>query len=99
MFVPIAFVIQTDVEYHDIFREIMLQLFESIRKPAEGKGKNGIKMSLEARRKIAWTDFLAHIAWLKTIPCPTFNTRFNIEFFNKTLVIDEGPFYKIPDSN
>jgi hypothetical protein len=56
-------------------------------------------MSFEARRKIAWADFLAHIAWLKTIPCPTFNTTFNIEFFNKTLVINEGPFYKIPDSN
>lgn len=77
----------------------MLQLFESIRKPADGKDNKGIKMSLEARRKISWADFLAHIAWLKTIPCPTFNTTFKIEFFNKTLVINEGPFYMIPDSN
>ena len=32
-FAPIAFVIQTEVEHHDIFKEILLSLFESIRKP------------------------------------------------------------------
>lgn len=34
-FAPIAFVIQTEVEHHDIFKEVLLGLFESIRKPAE----------------------------------------------------------------
>ena len=33
MFVPVAFVIATEVEYHDIFRELMLDLFENIRSP------------------------------------------------------------------
>jgi len=33
-FAPIAFVIQTEVEHHDIFKEVMLMLFESIRSPA-----------------------------------------------------------------
>lgn len=101
VYIPIAFVMQTDVEYHDVFREIMIQLFESIRNPANGKDKDGnkIEMSFEARAKIAFADFIAHTAFLKTIPCPTFNTTYHIEFFNKTLVIDNGPFYQIPDSN
>jgi len=33
MFVPVALVIATEVEYHDIFRELMLDLFENIRNP------------------------------------------------------------------
>ena len=32
-FAPIAFIIQTEVEHHDIFKEILLLLFESIRQP------------------------------------------------------------------
>lgn len=32
-FVPFAFVISTEIENHDIFREILVQLFESIRVP------------------------------------------------------------------
>lgn len=41
MFIPNAMVIQTEIEQHDIFRELMLDLFESIRVPAEGKDKQG----------------------------------------------------------
>lgn len=80
MLIPIAFVIQTETEYHDIFREMLVQLFESIRLPFEGKDKNGndIDLSFENRRKLAFADFLAHLAFLKTIPCPSFNTKYNI---------------------
>lgn len=33
LYVPIAFVISTDIENHDIFRDILIELFESIRIP------------------------------------------------------------------
>lgn len=56
-------------------------------------------MSFESRRKLAFADFLSHIAFLKTIPCPSFNTKYNIQLLNKTLVIEEGKFNGIPDSN
>ena len=94
IYVPVAFVIQTEVEYHDIFREVLLDLFESIRAP-----KIGLNLDIENRRDISFADFIAHIAFLKTIPCPTFNQKYNIEFFNKTLIVDEGALDEIPDHN
>jgi hypothetical protein len=33
VYAPVAMVIQTEVEHHDIFREILIQLFEHIRSP------------------------------------------------------------------
>jgi hypothetical protein len=32
-YVPMCYIIQTECEFHDIFREILVLLFESIRKP------------------------------------------------------------------
>lgn len=32
---------------------------------------------------------LAHIAYLKTIPCPSFNSRHQICFYKKMVIIDE----------
>lgn len=100
-FVPNAMVIQTDIEHHDIFRELMLDLFESIRVPSEGKDKQGnvVKMSFEERRLASFAEFIARIAFLKTIPCPTFNTEYNIQFFSKTLSIKEQSFATIPNTN
>lgn len=34
-YVPVSFVIQTEIENHDIFRDILQALFESIRSPQE----------------------------------------------------------------
>ena len=79
--------IRTDVEHHDIFKEIMILLFESIRRPKSITGNRSDDL------KLAYAEFLAHLAFLATIPCPTFNTKFNIEFFNKTLIIEE-PSYR-----
>ena len=42
---------------------------------------------------------IAHIAFLKTIPCPTFNSRLQIEFYNKTVIIDEQHYINIPHRN
>lgn len=33
LFAPMALVISTEIEHHDIFRDILIELFESIRKP------------------------------------------------------------------
>jgi len=32
-YIPVAFCIETETEYHDVFREILLSLFEMIRVP------------------------------------------------------------------
>ena len=42
---------------------------------------------------------IAHIAFLKTIPCPTFNSRLQVEFYNKTVIIDEQHYINIPHRN
>ena len=34
-----------------------------------------------------------------SIPCPTFNTRYHIEFFGKTLTVSEPNYDEIPDKN
>jgi hypothetical protein len=36
---------------------------------------------------------------LKTIPVPTFNTTYNIEFLGRTLKINEGVFNDVPNKN
>ena len=92
-YVPVAFVIETEIENHDIFRDILTLLFESIRVPEIATQKR------EDDRKLAFADFLAHIAFLKTVPPPCFDMRYNIEFFTKTLIIDELPFHNIPNKN
>lgn len=86
---PFAFVISTEIENHDIFREILVQLFESIRVPPPLHDENLIKNTSLDKQRIAFADFLAHIAFLKTIPCPSFNTKYNIEFFSRTLIMEE----------
>ncbi len=91
--------ISTEIENHDIFREILVQLFESIRCPSDLADENLIKNSFLDKQKIAFADFLAHIAFLKTVPCPSFNTKYNIEFFSKTLIMEEQQFFAIPNRN
>lgn len=56
-------------------------------------------MSFEERRLASFAEFIARIAFLKTIPCPTFNTTYNIRFFSKTLSIKEQSFAMIPNTN
>ena len=34
-YVPVALVLETETEYHDVFRQIMLALFDLIRVPCE----------------------------------------------------------------
>lgn len=92
-FAPIAFVIQTEVEHHDIFKEVMLKLFESIRIPMVVTGDE------QKDQQLAFAEFLAHLAFLVSIPCPTFNTRFHIEFLGKTLTLTEPNFDEVPDKN
>jgi len=50
-------------------------------------------------QKLAFAEFISHLAFLKTIPCPSFNTIYNIKFFNMPLQIVERPFNEIPNKN
>lgn len=93
MYVPIAFVICTEIENHDIFRAILQELLESIRIPKEVSNKP------DENKFLAFADLISHIAFLKTIPCPTFNAKLMIEFYNKTVEITEKDYRKIPHRN
>lgn len=58
-YVPFAFVIVTEIENHDIFKEVLFQLFKSLIKPN----------NFTDYKIFAQADFIAHIAFLNTIPC------------------------------
>mmetsp|Transcript_7350 Transcript_7350/g.6583 ORF Transcript_7350/g.6583 Transcript_7350/m.6583 type:complete len:92 (-) Transcript_7350:99-374(-) len=45
---------------------------------------------------IAYADMISHLAFLKTLPSPTFNTIYNLHFLNQTIVIKENAFDQIP---
>ena len=68
-------------------------MFESIWNP-ESITNNKLQDKL-----LAFADMLTHLAYLKTIPCPSFNTAANIEFYKKTILLEEMSFYSIPNRN
>ena len=92
-FAPIAFILVSEVEHHDIFKEILKLLFKSISKPMKVTNNDF------DNRELAFADFLSHLAFLSSIPCPTFNTRYHVEFFKKTLTFQEPYYDEIPDKN
>ena len=50
-------------------------------------------------RNLVYADFLAHIAFIASLPCPSFNTDFEIEFLSSKITISEPMYDKIPDKN
>jgi len=86
-------VISTQVENHDIFRDILLELYESIRTPENTTNK------VLQDKKLAFADLLAHVAYLRTLPSPSLNTKMLIEFRSKTLIVEEQSLYSIPHRN
>lgn len=76
----------SELEHHDIFKEILVTLYESIQQHPD---KNDESWDSIKSMQIAFADLLAHIALLKTIPSPCFDTKYNIEFMGKTLVLEE----------
>lgn len=68
-------------------------MFESIRKP-ESITSNTLQDKI-----LSFADMLTHIAYLKTVPCPSFNAAANIEFYKKTILLEEFNYYSIPNRN
>jgi hypothetical protein len=92
-YVPVALVLETETEYHDAFRQILLALFDLIRVPPEiyhipvkvpvSSAASASTPALHNEkivesRNIAFADLVAHIAFLKTIPAPPFNSVYHI---------------------
>ena len=92
-YVPIAFVISTEIENHDIFRDMLLELFNSIHNPENVTNK------VNGNKKLAFAEMLTHVAYLKTLPSPSINSKMLIEFHEKTLILDEPVLYSIPNRN
>ena len=87
---PMALVLQTYVEHHDFFREVLLMLFKLV---------TAQKNNSKEDRFMAFAELLSHVSFLGTIPGPTFNTRFNIELLGRTLTLTEPDYDEIPDRN
>ena len=75
-YVPVALCLETETEYHDSFRHIMLSLFDLIRIPENLVNK------IHDNRTMAFAELIAHLAFLRTIPAPPFNSIYNIYCFN-----------------
>ena len=54
----------------------------------------------ENQRVLAFANFIAHIAFLASLPCPTFNTRLCIDdFLGVPLKIEQPNYDSFPDKN
>lgn len=95
-YIPVAFCIETETEFHDVFRDILLSLFEMIRVPEVLLSGN---IAGHANRLVSFAELITHLAFLKTIPSPSFNTIYNLQFLNQTIVIKENAFDQIPNKS
>ena len=92
-YVPVAFCLQTETEYHDMFREILISLFESVRHPDQ------VHTSDSKNRDLAFAEFITHIAYLKTIPSPPFSTIFKVQILDRVFTNKENGYDEIPHKN
>ena len=46
----------------------------------------------QANRLVAFAELIAHLAFLRTIPSPPFNSIYNIHFLNTVIVLKENAF-------
>lgn len=108
-YVPVALILCTEIENHDIFRYMLKEIFEAIRKPDSIFDKKSVLKPEQNKHKdfahirlnkhFAFADMLAHLAFLKTLPCPSFNTQLNITLYKKNFLINELEYKKIPQRN
>jgi hypothetical protein len=77
MYVPVAICLETDTEFHDVFRRLLLSLFEKIRVP-----ETLILNRFVENRQFAFAELISHLAFLRTVPAPTFNTTINIHILD-----------------
>ena len=77
-YVPVALCLETETEFHDVFKQIMLSLFDLIRIP-----EKYAEMKANQNRTISFAELVSHLAFLKTIPAPPFNCVYNIYCLNQ----------------
>ena len=82
---PVALCLETETEYHDVFRKILLALFDEIRVP-----ENVVNNRIFENRRLAFAELVAHLAFLRTIPAPPFNSIYKIHFLNQVFTIKEN---------
>lgn len=85
-YVPVALCLETETEYHDTFRQIMLSIFDLIREP------ENLVTRFYDNRTLAFAELVAHLAFLRTIPAPPFNSVYNIHCLNQVFQIKESSF-------
>lgn len=49
--------------------------------------------------KMAFAEIISHIAYLRTIPAPVFNSEVNLLFFDTLISLKENSFNELPHKN
>jgi len=100
VYVPVAYVLQTETEFHDVYRSILLSIIDVLRTPCLAQS-----LTPHQERIVQFSELLTHLAFLKTVPPPPFNSLFRIEWPSASQVhtrqlqvisLREGPFNQVP---
>ena len=110
--VPVAFVIETQAEFHDHFKHIMVELYNSL-KEENDKEADKVKQFFSVpdlksnnenpnipslSRCLKFTQFVSQIAFLRTVPAPVFNSEVNLMWRN-LIKFKEMRFDQVPEKN
>ena len=107
LYAPVAFVIQSKCEFHDAFKIILQRIYESLQSPKQYPSSIAAAFRQQTARKdahiipgisrcMAFAEVITHMAFLRTIPAPVFNSQVNISFMDRLLCIKENSFNEIP---
>ena len=65
---------------------------------ARGNGDDSASIP-ELARCMAFADLVAHVAFLRTVPAPVFNSEVNITFMDSVINLKENRFNVLPHKN
>ena len=107
LYTPVAFVIQSKCEFHDAFKIILQRIYESLQSPKQYPRSIAAAFRQQIANKdahiipgisrcMSFAEVITHMAFLRTIPAPVFNSQVNISFMDRLLCIKENSFNEIP---
>lgn len=80
-------------------------MYESIQRPKKysksitatfEKGAKNNSQIPDIRKCMAFAEIVSHMAFLRTIPAPVFNSQVNLSFMDTLLCIKENAFHELP---
>lgn len=99
----------TKVEFHDAFKLILQIIYEKLRSPVKysqmvdqkfKESKYFDKVNLpEIKNLMGFSETIAHLSFLRTIPAPVFNSEVTIQFMGTIVNLKENSFGELPHKN